>query len=252
MRDNNRPSWWIRFFSNPVVGIVGTLASITGVVLAVIFYFQSVRERELTYYVHPVKTIVVKAGQSSKLDVTVDGQGIKSDVTATQIAIWNAGREAIRREHVLRPLVIQTAGGVPIIDASIRKTTRNVVGMSLDTSQASNGKLVVSWDILEKDDGGVVQVVYAGDPDEDIIADATLEGQHTLAKFSAPPKLHIMSFMVLGGIVIAGVLLLLCVRLAIALSASRRAILLVLCVLLIALEIADLVHHGVVGPPFGF
>ena len=72
-----------RFFSNPAVGIIGT---IIGVVLSVYFYALSQRHRDLVYVVNPVKTIILKAGQLSRLSVSLDGKTIDSDLTATQIA----------------------------------------------------------------------------------------------------------------------------------------------------------------------
>ena len=109
--------------------------------------------------------IVVKAGQANAITVLYDGQSITKDVTAVQVAIWNAGNKAIHRENVLEPVVLKTANGSRILEASIRHTTRNVCMAKLDTSQITEGKLGVEWKILEPSDGMVVQVVYEGSPD---------------------------------------------------------------------------------------
>lgn len=85
---------------------------------------------------------------------------------------------------MLRPLVIQTENSVPILEVKIRKMTRDVVGLRLDESQCKQGQLSVSWDILEKNDGGIVQIIYAGSPDINITAQATLEGQKNIIDYS--------------------------------------------------------------------
>ncbi len=149
----------LRFFSNPIVGIIGSLASVAGVVLAVYFYLQSERHRELTYIVNPAKTIVLKAGQTSRLSVTLDGKKFDNDLTAAQIAFWNSGNETIRRDHILKPFVIRTARDAPIIEARILKQSRDVVDITLGTTRISTGEIAVSWNILEQNDGGVIQIV---------------------------------------------------------------------------------------------
>ena len=43
------------FFANPLVGVLGTIASIIGLFLACYFYFQSKEEPDLVYYVIPLR-----------------------------------------------------------------------------------------------------------------------------------------------------------------------------------------------------
>lgn len=165
------------FFANPVVGLVGSLASVLGLILAVYFYLQASRHRELVYFVHPARAVVFKTGQTSRLNITLEGRRLKTDVTAVQVAFWNEGTETIRREHVLQPLVIRTAGRVPIIEGKIRTVSRKVVRLRLDARRAAVGELRVSWNILERDDGGILQIVFAGPPESSVSASAVIEGQ---------------------------------------------------------------------------
>ena len=96
---------FLRFFSNPAVGIAGSIASIIGLVLAIYFFDKSSRYRELIYLVHPANAVVVKSGQLSRLSVTLDEKTLNTDVTAAQVAFWNAGNEAIRKDNVLQPFI---------------------------------------------------------------------------------------------------------------------------------------------------
>jgi hypothetical protein len=149
-----------RFFSHPIAMIImfcGTLARIIAIPLAFYFAGEARKTRELTYYVHPVKASVVKAGEASQLSVSYAGKELTTDVTAAQIQIWNQGREAIHKAEILRPLVISTEDHTPILEAAIRKQTRpNIVHLTLDDSAPEQGRLGVSWDILEGGDGGIV------------------------------------------------------------------------------------------------
>ena len=164
-------------FSNPWVGIVGSAASIVGVLLAVYFYFQSVRSPELVYYVNPARAVVVKQGTASRLSVLFDEIQISQDVTASQVAIWNRGREPIRQAAILKPIIIQTYPKAPILEATIRKKSREVVNLQMEQTRLSEGEVSLKWNILEQGDGAVVQLVYAAGPDIQIRCDGVIEGQ---------------------------------------------------------------------------
>jgi hypothetical protein len=166
-----------RFFSNPIVGFVGTLASVIGLALAIYFYFESRVTRDLRYFVNPARAVVVHVGQTSRLAITLDGAPVKRDVSAAQVAFWNEGHQSIRRENVLRSLVLKTSSATPIIDATIRKRSREVVNIDLDRSRLAAGEVTINWNILEFQDGSVVQLVYLGDVNTAINAQAVIEGQ---------------------------------------------------------------------------
>jgi hypothetical protein len=178
----------LRFFSKPIVGITGSVASVVGVGLAVLFYFSEQKSRDLTAFVHPVKATVVKAGQASRLSVRLNEIEITNDVTAVQIALWNRGVLSVRRENILKPIVIKLPG-CRILEASIRKQSRDVVNMSLGAAKINEGRLGVSWDILEKSDGGIMQIVYAGGDSSAIEFEGVIEGQPALSLLQYSGKL---------------------------------------------------------------
>ena len=164
-------------FANPWIGLVGTAITILSLGFAVFVYLTTRRTRELSYSVNPVKTAVVKTGQTSTLRVLFVDQEIKSDVTAAQVAVWNQGTETIRPENVLAPIQIVTSPPVRILEATIRKTARNVTGFSVDNSRLSDGAARLSWRILEHNDGAVVQLIYVGSGQTRISVEGTVEGQ---------------------------------------------------------------------------
>src|SRR5262249_35009423 len=111
MEDTNSQTTWstrlLRFFSHPLVGVIGSLASVVSIPLAFYFYFHGSGEPELVYYVNPARAAVVNQGAASRLTVSFDGHPLSADVTATQVAIWNRSRLSIRPSAVLEPLVIR-------------------------------------------------------------------------------------------------------------------------------------------------
>ena len=177
-------SAFMRFFGRPEVGIAGSIASVIGIGLSAYFFLASRETPELTYFVHPAKAAVVRTGQSSRVSVQFDGQLLTGDITAAQVAFWNAGRRPIRRNAILSPLIIRTGKGERILEARIRKTSRDVVGIALDSSRMASGEVEIRWEILEQNDGGILQLVYAGNETVDLRAGAVLEGQPQLVRLA--------------------------------------------------------------------
>lgn len=175
----------LQFFSKPSIGIIGTVASIIGIFLSIYFYQASREKPELTYYVNPAKAAVFRTGQISNIDVQFEGKKLKSDITATQIAFWNAGKKPIRANSMLTPFTIKTDNKFPILEAKIRKEGRPVSKINIDSSRIGSGEITVDWNILEQNDGGVVQIIYLGNESVGITANAVLEGQKQIESWKS-------------------------------------------------------------------
>jgi hypothetical protein len=179
-------SFLLKFLSNPFIGLIGWAATVTSVLLTTYFYQASREYPQLTCYVHPVKATIVRTGEASRLITSFDNKPIASDITAAQVALWNRGNRPIKKQNVLKPVVIYTQDNSPILEATIRKTSRDVTHLSLNLNELQKGRVIIDWDILERNDGGIIQLIYAGKPDVHIQAEGVIEGQPSveLAEFS--------------------------------------------------------------------
>jgi hypothetical protein len=170
-----------RLLSNPFVTTMGWGISI---ILALALFQASIQKRELCYVVSPARSIIVRSGQASNLDVTMNGKAIKTDVTSAQIAFWNRGKQPIRQgiqcDDVRSDFKIKVADNRKILDSDIIKKSRPIVSLSIDDSGKEKGELAVKWDILEKNDGGVIQLIYEGGPEVEIFAEGIIVGQKKL------------------------------------------------------------------------
>src|SRR5438309_549329 len=176
-----------RFFSNPVVGIVGSLASIISVPLAIFFYAQSVATRDVVYAVYPVRTSLVRGERPSDLRVEFKGQSISgSDVIAVQVGVWNEGRLSVRRENVLRPLELVLTPPAAVLQASVVRPSRDVAGLRLsdDAESLKRGRVAVHFKILERGDGATVQLIYAGPRETGVELAGVVEGQRAVRNLS--------------------------------------------------------------------
>jgi hypothetical protein len=180
------PDWLVKIIAHPAFDVTNFAVGIIGVLLAIYFYRRSIKKRGLSYKVKAVRTPIVRTGAASQMSVLHNGREIKSDITAVHVAIWNQGSESIRQEHMLRPMIIFTENSAPILEAGIRYVKRSEIGLRLDESRCDYGQLEVHWDILEEQDGGIVQIIYEGSPELLIAAYAVPEGQRRIMDCSTP------------------------------------------------------------------
>jgi hypothetical protein len=85
------------FTAHPLLGLIGcfgSLASIIGLPFAVFPWLAS-PQRDLRYIVNPVRTPIVQTAKPSEVSVLYKGRPVSGNVTAVQVAIWNAGREPV-------------------------------------------------------------------------------------------------------------------------------------------------------------
>jgi hypothetical protein len=171
----------IRWFANNLfIGLVASIASIVSLPVAIYFGVGSGRYRELSMFVNPVRTIIVRSGRSSDLHVLYRGQPVSTDVTALQVVLWNAGNESIKPEHVLEPVILRADPRVPILEAKLYVVNRPLTKIALDTAHVADGQVGISWRILEHNDGAVIQFIVAGPVNEKISARGSLEGQSSI------------------------------------------------------------------------
>jgi hypothetical protein len=166
------------FASHPLLGLAASLASIISIPLGIYLYFAGSRSRNLDFYVSPTTTTIVKSGETSNLRVLYGDKPVTTDVTGLQVVVWNDGQEAIHSQDVLDPIVIKTSA--PILEARIRQVSRETTRFAVDPSRATEGRLGVSWKILEHNDGAVIQLIVAGNSPS-IRYEGTVEGQRELS-----------------------------------------------------------------------
>ncbi len=189
MKVENKPHSPIaKLFAKPAVGIFGTVASIFSLIAAIYFYHQSRIFPELTFLVNPAITTVVNTNQTSRLNVLHDNKEIKTNVKATQVAIWNRGRKSIKTNDILKPIFLELKPGAQILESSVVITSRDLIGLLIDQSQATDGKLGLSWKILEENDGATIQIIYASNEDQNISVVGVIEGQRKIKSRKLNPQ----------------------------------------------------------------
>ena len=203
---NTKFSKWSKFLSiistYPLIVLCIYLVTIAALIVTIVFHFVEQENRELVYAVNPIRTEILVAGKTTGLEVSFYEQNIGSNnVTAVQVAIWNSGDLSIRPENILKEITIVLDPPVPILEASIVKhyreseiTRLELVGTQDDLNtqkELNQGKVKITFNILEKDDGATIQLIYLGSINIDISVDGIIEGCGNVKKVE--PGINIKS-----------------------------------------------------------
>lgn len=176
----------LNIFRNPYVAIIGSLTSIVALPLAVYFYFSSLEKTDLTYYVHPARAELISSDSNKNFVIFYNKTPVKAEVTAVTIAFWNAGKKAIRKTDILKPLEFKLNNKSPILNVKMINKSREVVEINIDESKKKEGMVIVDWNVLEKNDGASIQIIYAGGFAEPVVAEAVVIGQSSPTKVEYP------------------------------------------------------------------
>ena len=128
-------------------------------------HFASQQKPLLTYSISPVHGRIVRSGNLGDLKVLYKGDEVQGDISIAIVIFQNLGAAPIEKADILAPICIKLEGNPRILEAIIQKNEKtrfDITSPTLNTSQASTGQLGIEWQILEKSDGFVVQITYAG------------------------------------------------------------------------------------------
>ena len=169
------------------VAFIGALASIVALMLAFVPWWTAPKP-DLCYCIYPIRIPIVQTSSTNPSDVSVSykGKPVSGNVTAAELAIWNAGRQPIRSEGILSPLIVTVADGAPLFETALSKASREVTECSLinhgpidmiSGKRLGPSSVELKFRILEHNDGVRLRVVYAGTVDAPISLKGVIEGQ---------------------------------------------------------------------------
>ncbi|WP_444888838.1 hypothetical protein [Microbulbifer sp. JMSA008] len=160
--------------------ILSTTLAVLSIGLAIFFHLANKKEREPAFL--PTKGLQiyatrsdVKSSKYKMSQITDEGEkALVGNVYVQELAFWNKGSMAIEEEDILDPLGFQFPEGHEVIDAFISESTReNIVRPEV---QFEGRNVNFSFDILERDEGFKVQVVFNGEEYEKPIIIGDIKG----------------------------------------------------------------------------
>lgn len=168
------------FEGNPWLNIVFLVLSIISVILAIIFYYKSIKSKKPTYNIFTNRLVNNNLSRLNKIEIKYNG-AIVTNLSVSKIALWNAGKESIRRIDIASsdPISISTKENIILYDYEIvyAKPVNNI------TIEKKDEKAVnVAFEFLDLYDGIVLNIYHSGDNSSSIIINGTLIGSEKISK----------------------------------------------------------------------
>jgi hypothetical protein len=158
------------------------ISSIISIAITIVFgyYFLIVgdKEREPTFYVDPVRTVIVDKTNAAEAPLRLlkpNNDTIQSDVVSAYFYFFNQGKATIKRENIYAPLKVKLDTGAEILYFKVLKTAREVCGIRL-SKDSTNQFLNLDFNALEQNDGFVGQLIFEGRTDSPITIEGGIDG----------------------------------------------------------------------------
>jgi hypothetical protein len=158
-----------------ILGIIGVGIGIIGIITGFVFYKKSEKHKSPVYFMKSNNLIQDNRYKLNGLDISYKGQKI-TNLTITEIAFWNQGREVIERDDIVKSelLRIETLEGIEILDAQIIRFNNSTSGVTIE--QKNPQRVNLSFDYLEKDNGVTVQIIHTGKETGNIFINGKIKG----------------------------------------------------------------------------
>jgi hypothetical protein len=142
---------------------VGTILGLTGVGLAILFYYRSKRRARLACQITEFSVV---GGQYARfpteLQISFAGQPVDR-VTSSRVVIWNSGNVTLNATDIVDsdPLRLEVEDGA-ILRASVQRVNRDVNRIELTPSPTSPSVTKVTFDFLDQSDGIAATILHSG------------------------------------------------------------------------------------------
>ncbi|NTW89000.1 MAG: hypothetical protein HGB26_07765 [Desulfobulbaceae bacterium] len=158
---------------NVIVGVIGTVLGILGVVLTI----RSTRKKDPAVYFSTYKDIVrLSPEQNSHIHIFYKKQEVDRIFT-TYIWFWNKGKIPIIKSDLQpKPYILLNFSDddfpIQILDHRLIKTSRDAIGFKAEPEGTKS--LRISFDFLDQEDGGVIEVQHTGSLNTSVQTDGVI------------------------------------------------------------------------------
>ena len=153
---------------NPFLTLGSLVIAVISLVLVVIFYIRGQKTKKPTFFIRSSNLIADFSSKLANLQILYSGKGIES-LTVSKIAFWNDGRQTIDNRDVAKadPLRIVLKEPYDILDVSVIYE-KNEANRFCVLSSKVERSVNISFDFLDKHEGGVIQLIHTGRGSSDI------------------------------------------------------------------------------------
>ena len=154
--------------NNPLWTLGGFIVAFISIILVVILHKRSQRTKKPTFLIRSSNLVSDFSSKLAKLQILYSSKEIEN-LTVSKIAFWNDGAQTIDSRDVAEadPLRIVLKEEYNILDVSVihAKNEAN----RFDVLPFEEGHSIkIAFDYLDKDEGGVIQIIHTGKISSDI------------------------------------------------------------------------------------
>jgi hypothetical protein len=167
---------WIA--TNPWVVNTVALATVVGLVLAIVLYFRAKRHRAPCYAIHTENLVAGVASRIPEVEIHFQGYGESvGTLSASKLVFWNNGRETIRKQDVVKaaPVMVRMQGDCKILDVSILSMSEPTNQFTITRSQ-DRSSATLTFEYVDHGEGVLVQILHTGLSDDAVQLDGRVMG----------------------------------------------------------------------------
>jgi hypothetical protein len=160
---------------------IPTVIAALGIILSIYFYRRSRRFKRVAYLVTTRNLIQDYSAKLADLKIEFKGKSPRS-ISVSKIGIWSDGSETIHGSDTAQadPLRLRL-NNAELLDAKIVSITLPASQFSIATD---GDNTLVGFDFLDKNQGGIVQLIHTGTSSKNIELSGSVKGASSLVRRS--------------------------------------------------------------------
>lgn len=181
------------FVSDPLVNIGSLALAVLSILLAVVFYFRS--QKNKTPCFESSNNTIVEGLHRSLDGLEVHYKGVSQErITISKVVFWNGGRDTIDGSDLVQkdPLRILCPSDIDILDVQIVSDNAQLnsiqLGEPIETDEGVS--YPISFEYLDHEEYFVVQLIHNGNSSEEFIVEGKIKGVKSINRVSDSRPSH--------------------------------------------------------------
>ena len=169
--------------------IITLLLTIISIVLSVVFYLNSQKNKDLSYLINePASIIYDSKNSSSKIKLfEKDSVVITDNVYLLTGTLWNSGELPIYLNDIRKDIMLEINDSNRILDFKINKQNDSEVA-NFELNEIENNTLKLNWDYFDPQFGLNFQIIYLGNENPEFNVTGKILGISNINKVKQEDK----------------------------------------------------------------
>jgi hypothetical protein len=154
--------------SDHALAVIGLIVGVVGIVIGILtgyyFYLKSRERIDPRYLLQHEPLVGSSSGAMTEVSVLFRGTKV-TNLNRCILAIWNRGTRVITRGAVPEhdKIKVQLPEKTIALGTGVAWSTRPAINLSAHIDEIKSA-VTVDFDFLDKNDGGLIEILYQGDP----------------------------------------------------------------------------------------